>query len=196
MRVHVLTISDRASAGVYPDASGAEIETLLREAFPDCAITRELIPDDEDAIRAALAHAAAQDHYPHPALSSLASPAVAYNLDNAAPPETEKISPDPRVYAPADFIITTGGTGISPRDVTPEVTAVFCEKTLPGIAEALRAASLAETNTAMLSRACAGIYGRTIIVNFPGSARACRLCAKTLIPVMEHALAMLRGAPH
>jgi molybdenum cofactor synthesis domain-containing protein len=136
---------------VYPDESGAVIESLLLEAFPDCAVTRALVPDKADPIRAALAGA---------------SPL-------------------------ADFIITTGGTGIGPRDVTPEVTASFCEKELPGIAEALRAASLAETHTAMLSRAYAGIYGKTIIVNFPGSARACRLCAKILIPVMEHALAMV-----
>jgi molybdopterin adenylyltransferase len=99
-------------------------------------------------------------------------------------------------HADADFILTTGGTGIGPRDVTPEATAAWCERLLPGIAEALRSASARETPMAMLSRATAGLKGRTIVVNFPGSVKAARLGAETLVPVMEHALAMLAGGGH
>ena len=98
--------------------------------------------------------------------------------------------------AGADFILTTGGTGISPRDVTPEVTMRFCDKELPGIAEALRAQSYRETPAAVLSRGYAGLHGRSIVVNFPGSVNAVRLCMKVLGPVMEHAMRMLDGAGH
>jgi molybdopterin adenylyltransferase len=99
-------------------------------------------------------------------------------------------------FTGADFILTTGGTGISPRDVTPEATMRFCQKELPGIAEALRAASLAETPSAMLSRGYAGLHGKTVVVNFPGSQKAVRLCMTVLGPVMEHAVRMLRGEGH
>ena len=99
-------------------------------------------------------------------------------------------------FAGADFILTTGGTGISPRDITPEATMRFCQKELPGIAEAMRAASLAETPSAMLSRGYAGLRGNTVVVNFPGSQKAVRLCMTVLGPVMEHAVRMLRGEGH
>lgn len=98
--------------------------------------------------------------------------------------------------AGADFILTTGGTGISPRDVTPETTRVFCDRELPGVAEALRAESARETPNAMLSRGYAGLRGSTIVVNFPGSVAAVRLCMKVLGPVMEHAVSMVRGQGH
>ncbi len=98
--------------------------------------------------------------------------------------------------AGSDFILTTGGTGVSPRDVTPEVTARFCDKEIPGIAEALRSASLVEAPAAMLSRGYAGMRGTCIVVNFPGSMKAVRLCMKVLGPVMEHAVRMLRGEGH
>jgi molybdopterin adenylyltransferase len=98
--------------------------------------------------------------------------------------------------ADSDFILTTGGTGIGPRDVTPEATPRFCEREIPGIAEALRAHSLAETPAAMLSRAVAGVRGRCIVVNLPGSPKAVRRCMEALGPVMEHALRMVRGEGH
>ena len=101
-----------------------------------------------------------------------------------------------RKHSDADFIITTGGTGLSGRDITPETTLEFCEKRLPGIEETLRAESLKETTSAMLSRGVAGVRGSTIIVNFPGSVRAVRLCTKVLSPVMEHAVKMMRGEGH
>jgi molybdenum cofactor synthesis domain-containing protein len=112
------------------------------------------------------------------------------------PDEQEQILAAMEACSSADFILTTGGTGISPRDVTPEATRRFCEKELPGIAEAIRAASLEETPAAMLSRATAGTRGRCIVVNFPGSVKAVRTGMRILAPVMEHALSMLRGEGH
>ncbi len=93
-------------------------------------------------------------------------------------------------------ILTTGGTGISPRDNTPEVTKQFCEKELPGISEALRAASLKETPMAMLSRGYAGVRGNTMIINFPGSLRAVKLCTSVVLPIISHATAMFQGEGH
>ncbi|WP_319416508.1 MogA/MoaB family molybdenum cofactor biosynthesis protein [Marispirochaeta aestuarii] len=99
-------------------------------------------------------------------------------------------------HANADYILTTGGTGISPRDITPETTEKWCEKALPGIAELLRAKSYEETPNALFSRGYAGIRGKTIVVNFPGSVKAVRFCTALLVPVMEHGVRMLRGEGH
>jgi len=96
----------------------------------------------------------------------------------------------------SDFIITTGGTGLSDRDITPDVCEKYCDKALPGIAEILRSESYKETPQAMLSRGYAGIKNKTVIVNFPGSVKAVNLCAKILIPVMEHAVKMLNNEGH
>jgi molybdopterin adenylyltransferase len=112
------------------------------------------------------------------------------------PDEIQAINGAFERHTDADFILTTGGTGISFRDVTPEATSSYCERELPGIAEALRAESYRETPTAVLSRGVAGMRGNTIIVNFPGSVKAVRLCTRVLIPIMEHALSMLRGEGH
>jgi molybdopterin adenylyltransferase len=98
--------------------------------------------------------------------------------------------------AGVDFILTTGGTGISPRDVTPEVTMQFCDREVPGIAEMLRALSYAETPAAVLSRGYAGLHGKTMVVNFPGSVKAVCLCMKVLGPIMDHAVRMLGGEGH
>jgi molybdenum cofactor synthesis domain-containing protein len=91
----------------------------------------------------------------------------------------------------ADCVLTTGGTGITADDVTPEATLAVCDREVPGIAEALRASSLAETPMAMLSRAVAGTLGKTLIVNLPGSPNACRHCFAVLEPVLAHATAQL-----
>jgi len=112
------------------------------------------------------------------------------------PDEEREIWDALETAAGADFILTTGGTGISPRDVTPEVTMKFCDKELPGIAEVLRAQSYPETPAAVLSRGYAGLHGRTVVVNFPGSVKAVRLCMRVLGPVMEHAMRMLGGEGH
>ncbi len=94
--------------------------------------------------------------------------------------------------APA-LILTTGGTGFSPRDVTPEATLAAVEKPCPGIPEAMRSLSLAKTRRAMLSRAVAGIRGRTLIVNLPGSPAAVRECLDFIGDELRHGLAVLRG---
>lgn len=96
----------------------------------------------------------------------------------------------------ADWIVTSGGTGPSPRDITPEATSAWIDRELPGIAEALRAASLAETPMAVFSRGIAGMRGPQLVVNFPGSPAAARLCAGMLAPLLEHGIAMARGEGH
>ena len=95
-----------------------------------------------------------------------------------------------------DFVITTGGTGIGPRDITPEITKEIIEKELPGVAEILRQESYKETPQAMLSRGIAGVCKSTVIVNFPGSLKAVDLCTKLIIPIIPHSIKMLRGEGH
>jgi molybdopterin adenylyltransferase len=153
--VSVLTISDRASRGEYEDLSGPEIESILKESYPECRVRRHIVPDDKGPIRKAL----------------------------------EDFQGD-------DYIITTGGTGISPRDITPEICQEYCSKDLPGIAEILRSESYKETPQAMLSRGYAGLKDQTIVVNFPGSVKAVRLCTRVLIPIMDHSGKMFRSEGH
>ncbi len=91
------------------------------------------------------------------------------------------------------LIITNGGTGLGPRDVTPEATGDVIERAAPGFTEAIRARSLAITPRAMLSRAVAGARGRTLIINFPGSPRACEESFAVIEPALQHALELLAG---
>lgn len=90
-----------------------------------------------------------------------------------------------------DLILTTGGTGLSPRDITPEATLDVADRLVPGIPEAMRAFSLTLTNRAMLSRAVAVTRGRTLIINLPGSPRAVSECLEVIVPVLPHALGIL-----
>lgn len=94
-----------------------------------------------------------------------------------------------------DLILTTGGTGFSPRDVTPEATRAVIQREAPGLAEAMRAASLAITPHAMLSRAVCGIRGRTLIINLPGSPKAVKENLETIASALPHAIQLLREAP-
>jgi molybdenum cofactor synthesis domain-containing protein len=94
-----------------------------------------------------------------------------------------------------NLILTTGGTGLAPRDVTPEATRIVIEREAPGIAEALRAMSLQHTPMAMLSRGIAGVRGRTLIINLPGSPKAVKECLEYLLPVLPHAINLLVGGP-
>lgn len=95
----------------------------------------------------------------------------------------------------ADVILTTGGTGFSPRDVTPEATLAVVERLTPGIAEAMRSASLTVTPHAMLSRAVAGIRGRALIINLPGSPAGAVENLRVILPVLTHAVDLLQGDP-
>ena len=92
-----------------------------------------------------------------------------------------------------NVIFTTGGTGFGPRDLTPEATCAVCHRMAPGIAEAMRAESLKITKHAMLSRAAAGIRGATLIINLPGSPKACRENLDVVLPALRHGLGLLRG---
>jgi molybdopterin adenylyltransferase len=118
--------------------------------------------------------------------------------------EVESIVPDERAVIAdtlirwaddlgLDLVLTTGGTGFAPRDVTPEATRDVIEREAPGLAEAMRAASLRITPHAMLSRAVAGIRGRTLIVNLPGSPKAVRENLETVLPALPHAIELLQG---
>ena len=128
-------------------------------------------------------------------------------LDRAAkfekamvPDEVEKISAALKIFADelaCDLVVTTGGTGIAARDVTPEATRPVLEKELPGFGEAMRMQSLARVKTAILSRALAGTRGKTLIINLPGKPVAVRECLEILAPAIREGMAHLRGEdPH
>jgi molybdopterin adenylyltransferase len=160
MRIGRITISDRASAGVYADQSGPAIERILRDALDaDAVFESAVIPDESELISAKLRELADERH--------------------------------------CDLIVTTGGTGISPRDVTPEATRVVLEKELPGFGEIMRMQSFARVRTAILSRAVAGTRGSTLILNLPGKPSAVAECLAVLVEAIREGVAHLRGEdPH
>ena len=155
MKVLVLTISDRASQGVYEDKSGPVIEKILTEKLSEVLVERLIVSDDETAIKEAFSS-----------------------------------------HLEKDIIITTGGTGIGPRDNTPDITEKFCDRLIPGIAEYLRIESCKQTINAVLSRGVAGIKDKTLIINLPGSVKGVSFCTELLITILPHALKMMRGEGH
>lgn len=94
-----------------------------------------------------------------------------------------------------NLVLTTGGTGLAPRDVSPEATRAVIDREAPGIAEAMRAVSLQHTPFGMLSRGVAGTRGRTLIINLPGSPKAVRECLEYILPVLPHAINLLTEGP-
>ncbi|HYU83259.1 MAG TPA: MogA/MoaB family molybdenum cofactor biosynthesis protein [Kribbellaceae bacterium] len=156
MRALVVTVSNRAAAGVYDDTTGPLIaERLATLGFQ--VDGPEVVPDGGpvgDALRAA-------------------------------------------VEASYDVVVTTGGTGISPTDLTPEMTAGVLDKQLPGVAEAIRAYGVANgIPTASLSRGLAGVAGTTVIVNLPGSRGGVKDGMAVLEPILVHAVEQVRGGDH
>ena len=99
-------------------------------------------------------------------------------------------------HAAVELVLTTGGTGFGPRDVTPEATASVCDRMVPGFGELMRLAGFKKTPNAVLSRAVAGIRGRALVINLPGSPRAVRECLEMILAVLPHAVEMLRGGGH
>lgn len=156
MKVARLTLSDRASAGVYTDRSGPEIERVFCAAW-GAAVEFEahLLPDERERIAQTLREVCQRGE--------------------------------------CALVITTGGTGPSSRDVTPEATRDVLEKELPGFGEAMRMVSFPTVPTAILSRATAGTRGRTLILNLPGNPKAIGECLPPLVPAIREALRHLAG---
>lgn len=156
IRIGILNISDRASAGIYSDEPGQAALALLREWLttsfePDYKI----IPDDRAVIETELRRMADESH--------------------------------------CALVVTTGGTGPAPRDVTPEATLAVVEKPLPGFGELMRATSLRYVPTAILSRQTAGIRGRTLIVNLPGRPKAIRENLEAVFPAIPYCIDLIGG---
>ena len=155
--IGVVTISDRASAGVYEDKGGPGIEAALQAILTTpWRPVRRVIPDERARIEATLIELA----------------------------DLERCS----------LILTTGGTGPSPRDVTPEATEAVCERMMPGFGELMRTRSLLEVPTAILSRQTAGLRGQTLIVNLPGKPAAIRTCLDAVFPAIPYCLDLIGGA--
>ncbi|HSR12368.1 MAG TPA: MogA/MoaB family molybdenum cofactor biosynthesis protein [Thermodesulfobacteriota bacterium] len=128
-------------------------------------------------------------------ISSLPARVEAYEI---VPDEEEIIAEKLKDYADMkrlNLILTTGGTGLSPRDVTPEATRKILDREIPGIAEAMRAEGMKITPTAMLSRAAAGVRGCSLIVNLPGSPRAVRENLAVILPALAHGMEKIQGDP-
>jgi molybdenum cofactor synthesis domain-containing protein len=128
-------------------------------------------------------------------ISGLPADVKAYEV---IPDETEVIKAKLIEYADRlclDVVFTTGGTGVTPRDVTPEATKAVIERELPGMSEAMRAQSLKKTPNAMISRAVCGIRKQTLIINLPGSPRAVRENLAVVLPAINHAVEKIKGSP-
>lgn len=156
MKIGRVTLSDRASAGVYEDRSGPAIETVIGEHFAESVEwVRVLIPDDQPTIEKTLRRLCDEER--------------------------------------CDLVLTTGGTGPAPRDVTPEATRAVLDRELPGFGEIMRVESFAKVKTSILSRSTAGTRGRSLIVNLPGNPKAIGECLPLVIPAIKEAIRHLHG---
>jgi molybdopterin adenylyltransferase len=157
-KLMVITLSDRASKGIYEDKSGPAVVTVMEELFTknnwQHQIKVQVIPDDENSLKSLLEEA---------------------------------------VSGQFDFVITTGGTGIGPRDITPEVIRSVIEKEIPGIMEMIRMKYGIEKPNALLSRSVAGVAAKTIIYTLPGSVKAVNEYMAEITKSMKHTLYMLHG---
>jgi molybdenum cofactor synthesis domain-containing protein len=157
IRALAVTVSNRASAGVYEDRSGPVLARLLREAGCD-EVDGPLVVPDGEPVAAALRDALSQGY---------------------------------------DLVVTTGGTGLTPGDRTPEMTRRLIDREVPGIAEAIRSAGAAAgVPSAVLSRGLAGLAGTVLIVNLPGSTGGVRDGMAVLAPILAHAVDQVRGGDH
>jgi molybdenum cofactor synthesis domain-containing protein len=158
MRCLIITLSDRAAAGVYTDRSGPRIRELLEVLFAgrgiDAAIEQTLLPDDAEQLRGEIVRGIQQG---------------------------------------VDAIFTTGGTGVGPRDITPDTVMALCDRLIPGIMEHIRAKFGGNNPRARLSRAVAGIAGKTQIYTLPGSVRAVEEYMPEILATLEHVADVLRG---
>lgn len=153
-KIGILTLSDRASAGIYEDLSGKAIqETLTQYLITPFECIYRVIEDDFKKIQ--------------------------QNLIELADKEQ------------CDLIVTTGGTGPAPRDVTPEATEAVCQKMLPGFGELMRQVSLKYVPTAILSRQSAGIRNKSLIVNLPGKPKSIRECLDAVFPAIPYCLDLI-----
>lgn len=156
IKIGILTLSDRASAGVYEDLSGkAIIDTLNEYLTSEWDPIYEIIPDDQDLIEESLKDMA----------------------------DTHECC----------LIVTTGGTGPDPKDLTPEATEAVCDKMMPGFGELMRQVSLQYVPTAILSRQTAGIRGKSLIVNLPGKPKSIRECLDAVFPAIPYCIDLIHG---
>lgn len=151
LRVAILVVSDRATSGERPDATGPRLREMAQSKGA-CVAEVRVVPDEQDLIAGALVE----------------------------------------LCSKADVVLTTGGTGLAARDVTPEATAMVIERAVPGIAEAIRAAGLRSTPHAMLSRGMAGVRSGSLIVNLPGSPRGASESLDAVWAALPHAVAVIR----
>ncbi len=156
VKIGIINVSDRASAGIYEDIPGKEIEKTLSEYLSHSwEKVYAIIPDEEDQIASEMIRMVDQEN--------------------------------------CCLLVTSGGTGPSPRDVTPEATEAVCEKMMPGFGELMRQESLKYVPTAILSRQTAGIRGRCLIVNLPGKPKAIRECLDAVFPAIPYCIDLIGG---
>lgn len=155
IKIQVITVSDRASKGIYEDESGSLLKQLLSEKGGICSEVI-LIPDKVSKIQKVILKSVKKH----------------------------------------DLVITTGGTGINPKDKTPQATKEILEYEIPGISEILRVKSFEKVPTSILSRAVSGVINKTLIINIPGSKGAVKDAVENLSPVIKHAIDQLNSGDH